>query len=623
MPRQPKKQQAEAPALEPINFNTGELRMCAIKTLAVSALNVRKDATADDDLIASIAAHGLLQPLIGYPFADRDAAETLGLDLAICAGQRRLLALQKLVERGQLSDEAMVPVRIVDEDTAIEISLAENLERKSMSPVDEFKAFDALIKTGRYNEQLIADRFGYSRRQVTERLRLANLHPDVLAALEKGEFGIDAAKCFCTLNDQEQQLKVYKQAARSNYDKFSKSQILSIISGIGIDVSSKVGQFMGGAKAYEKAGGTFEVSPMDDLFADTYAKKRPQAMTDPAIVKKLWDDAVAKATPKIVADAAKALEIDKSKVTVVWADPKGKAGKITNAFKLEYSDYYYGGIKKQERDEILAKCIEKGGVVYVRAYIDQWNGLTFGTREIYVSQDVKFVYDEHQKAKQSAADKDRAKEQKLRDEQPIYIEAALRFWYSLTPEQKIERLKIDRRWAEKPHTKDGFVRFELNGYVSGEELKPFVKQVKDDFAAKAKAEEEAAAAAKAENAKAIEAFVMSVNEFAKIQPEALPGYIVLNTDQGEVTAQKKENGDFDLFSPDGEDWEAEPSLAKEQLLDFARSIQDDPMATLKWWTDYGAFEAETIHGDTIEVPLDDTTALVVEVEPEPQLETAE
>jgi ParB family chromosome partitioning protein len=60
----------------------------------------------------------------------------------VCAGQRRLLALQHIA-----APDTLVPVRIVDEATAVEVSLAENLERKDMNPADEVEAFKALVDT--------------------------------------------------------------------------------------------------------------------------------------------------------------------------------------------------------------------------------------------------------------------------------------------------------------------------------------------------------------------------------------------------------------------------------------------------------------------------------------------
>jgi ParB family chromosome partitioning protein len=124
-------------AAEAAGLDTGRIEEVEFAHLAVSPLNVRKhnaEIGPDDELVHSIRAHGLLQPLIGY------IARSGPATVLVCAGQRRLQALAHIA-----ATDAKIPVRIVGEETAIEISLAENLERKDMNPVDELDAFKALI----------------------------------------------------------------------------------------------------------------------------------------------------------------------------------------------------------------------------------------------------------------------------------------------------------------------------------------------------------------------------------------------------------------------------------------------------------------------------------------------
>src|SRR4051812_26923065 len=94
-------------------IDAGRIERIELQQLGVSPLNARKDAEVgpDDELVASIRAHGLLQPLVGY-IAKSGLAMVL-----ICAGQRRLLALQHVA-----TATTKIPVRIVDEETAIEVS---------------------------------------------------------------------------------------------------------------------------------------------------------------------------------------------------------------------------------------------------------------------------------------------------------------------------------------------------------------------------------------------------------------------------------------------------------------------------------------------------------------------
>jgi len=105
--------------------------------------NVRKTGVAEgiDELSASIAAHGLLQAPI--------VRKIKGGKYAVVAGQRRLLALKLLVEKGTIAANTDVPCQLVAaEADAGEISLAENVVRVAMHPADQFEAFRDLVDRG-------------------------------------------------------------------------------------------------------------------------------------------------------------------------------------------------------------------------------------------------------------------------------------------------------------------------------------------------------------------------------------------------------------------------------------------------------------------------------------------
>ena len=105
--------------------------------------NVRKTGIESglDELAASIAAHGLINPLLV-----RKAAKGR---YAIIAGQRRYLALKRLAKAGTLDKGASVSCQLRGEgpdDT--ELSLAENVVRVAMHPADQFEAWRALVEKG-------------------------------------------------------------------------------------------------------------------------------------------------------------------------------------------------------------------------------------------------------------------------------------------------------------------------------------------------------------------------------------------------------------------------------------------------------------------------------------------
>ena len=168
--------------------------------LHASALNVRKHGPkAIDSLAASIRSIGLLQPLIVR--RNTDGFEVIG-------GKRRLKALEKIAHDAEPDTDApdRVPCIVIETDddaTAIEASLAENVERLPMDELDQYTAFAALLAKGRTEDE-IADAFGITPAIVRRRLALARLIPDIHRLYRAGEIDGETLKLL-TLATKERQ----------------------------------------------------------------------------------------------------------------------------------------------------------------------------------------------------------------------------------------------------------------------------------------------------------------------------------------------------------------------------------------------------------------------------------
>jgi ParB family chromosome partitioning protein len=149
----------------------GERRLIPLDKLFVSRLNVRKHGPrAVETLAASIAAKGLLQPLLVRPSEKK---------FEVIFGQRRLLALQKLkAAKHPGTGAAECIVREMDDAAAIAASLAENIERLPMDVIDQYVAISDLAKKGQ-DEDTIANHFGITRQRVKRCLALGRLIPEV------------------------------------------------------------------------------------------------------------------------------------------------------------------------------------------------------------------------------------------------------------------------------------------------------------------------------------------------------------------------------------------------------------------------------------------------------------
>lgn len=267
------KAEAEAPALAPSNIAPVEYGRLRRAPENVRRTNVAADV---ESLADDIAAHGLLQSLIGYAGDTDIDAQTV----YIVGGGRRLQALQLLHERGVIDDHWPVSVLIRDQGEAIELSLSENLARRDMNPADEFEAFAALMSTGATNPAQLGKRFGFTERYVKQRLRLASLHPEILEAVRTEAIGVESAMAYARTDNAELQLKVFKAQSKPNtWNAHSASNVRQAYDAAQMDTGDTLFLFINAA-TYEKEGGGYE----EDLFGavDEAAARR---LTDPDLAR--------------------------------------------------------------------------------------------------------------------------------------------------------------------------------------------------------------------------------------------------------------------------------------------------------------------------------------------------
>jgi ParB family chromosome partitioning protein len=106
------------------------------------------------------------------------------------AGGRRYRALELLVKQKRLSRTTPIPCIVRTGGIAEEDSLAENVQRAPLHPLDQFRAFLALREKGQSEEE-IAAAFFVSAHIVRQRLKLAAVSPTLLEVYAEDGMSLD------------------------------------------------------------------------------------------------------------------------------------------------------------------------------------------------------------------------------------------------------------------------------------------------------------------------------------------------------------------------------------------------------------------------------------------------
>ncbi|WP_342640193.1 ParB/RepB/Spo0J family partition protein [Rhodoligotrophos ferricapiens] len=252
--------------------------------LVLSQSNVRrvKAGVSIEELAEDIARRGLLQGLSVRPVVDEAGVET-GM-FEIPAGGRRYRALELLVKQKRLAKTAPVPCVVREGGIAEEDSLAENVQRAPLHPLDQFRAFLVLKEKGQSEEE-IAAAFFVSVNVVKQRLKLASVSPKLLDVYAEDGMTLDQLMAFTVSGDHERQEQVFERLQHS-YDK-QPYVIRRMLTEGAVRASDKRAQFIG-IDAYVAAGGMI----MRDLFqGDDGGWLQDVALVDHMVAEKLTEEA--------------------------------------------------------------------------------------------------------------------------------------------------------------------------------------------------------------------------------------------------------------------------------------------------------------------------------------------
>lgn len=167
----------------------------SVTVLTPSPFQPRKVFSEDslNELAASLKQHGMAQPMVVRAKPDAPG------QYEIIAGERRWRAAQ----RAQLH-EVPVVIQDIDDKTAMEIALIENLQRVDLNPLEEARAFQRLIDEYHYKHDQLATVLGKSRSHITNLLRLLQLPLSVQEKLLAGNLTMGHARALITSDNAEE-----------------------------------------------------------------------------------------------------------------------------------------------------------------------------------------------------------------------------------------------------------------------------------------------------------------------------------------------------------------------------------------------------------------------------------
>jgi ParB family chromosome partitioning protein len=266
--------------------------------LVLSQSNVRrvKIGVSIDELAEDIARRTLLQGLSVRPVLDASGVET-GM-FEVPAGGRRFRALELLVKQKRLARTAPVPcvVRSSEDVTAEEDSLAENVQRAPLHPLDQFRAFMALRDQGAGDEE-IAARFFVPVQVVRQRLRLAAASPKLHDIYADDGMTLEQLMAFTVTADHARQEEVWEALSQGRYRE--PYQIRRMLTDGAVRACDKRAQFVG-LEAYQQAGGV--------VLRDLFQHDDGGWLQDPVLLDRLVVEKLGRETEPIAAEGWKWVE---------------------------------------------------------------------------------------------------------------------------------------------------------------------------------------------------------------------------------------------------------------------------------------------------------------------------
>ena len=203
-----------------------------VDELAVGLISPNPDQPRTDideeriaELSASIAIHGVIQPLVVRPVGDK---------YQIIAGERRWRA-------ARLAGLEKVPViiRNSNDTETLEIALIENLQRENLNAIEAAYGYKRLLDQHDMTQAELAERVSKSRSAITNTLRLLDLPEDVQELLYSGKLTAGHARAVLSLPDEESRIKLANKIVEGNLSVREAENLARLLEGGALPKSAR------------------------------------------------------------------------------------------------------------------------------------------------------------------------------------------------------------------------------------------------------------------------------------------------------------------------------------------------------------------------------------------------
>ncbi|MGD0248612.1 MAG: ParB/RepB/Spo0J family partition protein [Candidatus Limnocylindrales bacterium] len=221
------------------------------------------DKAGLEDLTASVREHGVLQPVLVRPQPNGH--------YQLIAGERRWRAAQ-----GAGMDTIPALIEEIDDETALEIALIENLQREDLSPIDEAFMYDKMIREHGYSIRKLAQKLGKDKGYLENRLRLADAPPEIreLVSLRKD-----------TLSHAYELLKVDDPKRRKHLaDMVARGELSLVKLREKIDGTTRTRRATSGSTSKGSPAGTMEDAIEAEAEATWLSGRSKKPLTDDSLI---------------------------------------------------------------------------------------------------------------------------------------------------------------------------------------------------------------------------------------------------------------------------------------------------------------------------------------------------